>query len=114
MQKPLTTRTLNLIAKIPYEDLADFGAIVAHEIKHRYVQHEIEVAKKFKHGDEVQFKHGDEHITGTIVEVIKVPIDAPNKTIKEGTGGVVFRILSDDKRKFVVPASIMKKQKVIK
>jgi hypothetical protein len=114
MQKPLTTRTLNLIAKIPYKDLTEFGTLVAEQIKKRYIDHEIQIAKKFKHGDEVQFKNGDEHITGTIVNVIKIPIDAPNKTIKEGTGGVVFRVLSDDKRKFVVPASIMKKQQVIK
>ena len=114
MQKSLTTRTLNLIAKIPYKDLTEFGTLVAEQIKKRYIDYEIEIAKQFSHGDEVQFRHGDEHVTGTIVEVIKVPIDAPNKTVKEGTGGVVFRILSDDKRKFVVPASIMKKQKVIR
>jgi hypothetical protein len=114
MQKPLTTRTLNLIAKIPYKDLTEFGTLVAEQIKKRYIDYEIEIAKQFAHGDEVQFKHNNEHITGTIVEVIKIPADAPNKTVKEGTGGVAFRILSDDKRKFVVPASIMKKQKVIR
>lgn len=114
MQKPLTTRTLNLITKIPYKDLTEFGTLVAEQIKKRYVDYEIEAAKQFEHGDEVEFKSNDEIHTGTIVEVIKVPSDAPNKTVKEGTGGIVFRILTDAGRKFVVPASIMTKQKVIR